>query len=164
MFQALVTPSWNCANHNAKKDTLNWPWTPQNSFNLSPKSSLKWKMSGNEYKSPTILFGSFPPPTLSCFLQSLHTRAHTYFVATQLYLTPLAPPSLPVYPPHPDSPVCLFTQCALSQTAVGQKHPVSRERDREEKLIALGEQQPGDTEHWVLKPVITFFHPWRTLS
>lgn len=44
----------------------------------------------------------------------------------------------------------------MSQTAVGQKHPVSRERGREEKIIAPGEQLPGDTEAGVLKPVITF--------
>lgn len=40
-------------------------------------------------------------------------------MATQLYLTPRAI-ALPAYPPHPDSPVCLFTQCAASQAAVGQ--------------------------------------------
>lgn len=73
-------------------------------------------------------------------------------MATQLYLTPLVSP---VYLPHPDSLVCLFTQRTESQTAVGQKHTVrrerakgERERDREEKLIALVEQLLGGTEHF----------------
>lgn len=77
------------------------------------KNDWKW------IQIPTILFGSIPPLVLGCFLQSQHTRTHTYFVATQLYLTPRAI-ALPAYPPHPDSPVCLFTQCAASQAAVGQ--------------------------------------------
>lgn len=128
---SLVAPSWNCANHNIQKRYLNWPCVPQNSLNLSPKSSLKWKISGNEYKSP------HNPPWLysSLLFCNRSARSHTYFVATQLYLTPRAP--LPVCPPHPGSPERLFTQCAVSQTAVGQKHPVSRENDRREANFPL---------------------------
>lgn len=120
----------------ARKDTLNWPCIPQkNSFNLSPKSSLKWKMSGNEYKSPTILFGSIPPLVLGCFLQSRSSLAHTYFVATQLFLTPRAV-ALPAYPPHPDSPVCLFQPVRCKPSCWRPKHPVIGQRG----IIAQGEQ------------------------
>lgn len=87
VIQAVVAPSWNSANHKAKKDTLNWPCTPQNSLNLSPKSSLKWKISGNEDKSPMSPF-YYPhnapptpppcPPILGCFLWSQHKHMHTH--------------------------------------------------------------------------------------
>lgn len=79
-------------------------------------------------------------PSSSGLLFAITTQARTHILCG--YTTVFNTPAPHVYPPHPDSPVCLFTQCAESQSAVGQKHPVSRE----EKLIALDEQ-PGDTKH-----------------
>lgn len=91
VIQALVTLWWNCANHKVKKDTLNWPCTQQNYFNLSPKSSLKWKICGNGYKSLTILFGYIPPLVLGCFLQSQHAPTHVLHGYTTIFNTSRVP-------------------------------------------------------------------------
>lgn len=137
--------SWPCLHHRgalpatkAREDTLNWPHTlqkenPKKTFQPFPQILPQVK---NEWKLLQIP----PQPSLAlrhCWFAILTcTCSHTHLVFNTCSHRTRCVSTLP----------CFFL--TKSQAAAGQNALLP---DGEERIIALGEQLPGDTEHYILQ-------------